>query len=83
MPWCEECAKYLAPSAMQVDGSCPVCLKPIQLPNIHGGLTAKNINIKKLAQSSDEEDVDIPWHFKLLVGALIVYLSWRVIDLFR
>lgn len=22
-----------------------------------------------------------PWHFKLLVGALVVYLSWRVVQL--
>ncbi len=21
-----------------------------------------------------------PWHFKLLIGALVVYLGWRVID---
>ena len=83
MPWCEECSKYLAPSAMSADGCCPKCLKPIADININGGLTAKTINIKKLAQSSADEDVSVPWHFKLLVGALIMYLSWRVIDLFR
>jgi hypothetical protein len=50
---------------------------------INGQLTAKTLNLKKLAQSSADEDVSVPWHFKLLVGALIMYLSWRVIDLFR
>lgn len=83
MPWCEECSKYFAPSAMMPDGSCPKCLKPIADVNINGGLTAKTINIKKLAQNSPDEDISVPWHFKLLVGALIGYLSWRVIDLFR
>ena len=83
MPWCEECTKYLAPSAMLPDGSCPKCLKPIQEMNINGALTAKTINLKQLAQNNSDEDVSVPWHFKMLVGALIVYLSWRVVDLFR
>ena len=25
MPWCEQCAKYLTPSAMNADGTCPSC----------------------------------------------------------
>jgi hypothetical protein len=83
MPWCEVCTKYLAPSAMLSDGSCPKCLKPIADVSINGQLTAKTLNLKKLAQSSTDEDVSVPWHFKLLVGFLIMYMSWRVIDLFR
>jgi hypothetical protein len=58
-------------------------LKPIADVTINGQLTAKTLNLKKLAQSSTEEDVSVPWHFKLLVGLLIMYMSWRVIDLFR
>jgi hypothetical protein len=50
---------------------------------INGQLTAKTLDLKKLAQSSPDEDVSVPWHFKLLVGFLIMYLSWRVVDLFR
>jgi hypothetical protein len=58
-------------------------LEPIADVTINGQLTAKTLNLKKLAQSSTEEDVSVPWHFKLLVGLLIMYMSWRVIDLFR
>lgn len=83
MPWCEDCAKYLAPSAMLADGSCPKCLKSIADVTLNGQLTAKTLDLKKLAQSSPDEDVSVPWHFKLLVGFLVMYLSWRVIDLFR
>ena len=68
---------------MSADGCCPKCLKPIAQININGGLTAKSINLKKLAQTSADEGVSVPWHFKLLVGTLIVYLSWRVVNLFR
>ncbi len=32
--------------------------------------------------SSVTDDEKTPWHFKLLVVALIAYLSWRIVDLF-
>ena len=84
MPWCEPCAKYLAPSAMNVDGTCPQCGRAVQVASIHGRVTAKNLDLKKLARTGldPDDDVSVPWHFKLLVGALVIYLSWRVIQLF-
>lgn len=89
MPWCEACAKYMAPSAMNADGTCPQCGRVVQVASIHGRVTAKNLDLKKLARSGSgddsdesEEDVSVPWHFKLLVAALVIYLSWRVVQLF-
>ena len=85
MPWCEACAKYMAPSAMNADGSCPQCGREMQIATIHGRVTAKNLDLKKLARSGtseNDEDIRVPWHFKLLVGALVIYLSWRVVQLF-
>jgi hypothetical protein len=29
-----------------------------------------------------EVEAKAPWHFKMLLGALVLYLVWRVIDLF-
>jgi hypothetical protein len=29
-----------------------------------------------------EAEAKAPWHFKMLLGALVLYLVWRVIDLF-
>lgn len=34
------------------------------------------------AQSSATDEEKTPWHFKLLVVALIAYLGWRIVDLF-
>jgi hypothetical protein len=68
MPWCEECAKYHAPSAMNADGTCPVC----------GGAVAESE--AQAARAVSEEAA--PWHFKLLVGATVVYLGWRFVQLF-
>ncbi len=69
---------------MNVDGTCPQCGRVAQVASIHGKVTAKNLDLKKLARNEldSDDDVSVPWHFKLLVGALVIYLSWRVIQLF-
>ena len=68
MPWCEECAKYHAPSAMNDDGTCPVC---------GGEVGVSETQAARLAQ-----DESTPWHFKLLVATTVVYLGWRFVELF-
>ena len=83
MPWCEPCSQYFAPSAVTADGRCPTCLTEIKIANLHGTITAKNLDLKKLASNGSDDDGPLPWHFKLLVAMLIAYMSWRVIDLFR
>jgi len=67
MPWCEECAKYPAPTAVNEDGTCPVCGNPVGEPESRAAEVA--------------EDESTPWHFKLLVVATVVYLGWRFIQL--
>jgi hypothetical protein len=67
MPWCEECAKYHAPTAMNEDGTCPVCGSPVGAPE------ARAVQMV--------HDESTPWHFKLLVVALVVYLGWRFVQL--
>ena len=81
MPWCEDCAKYWTPSAMNDDGTCPTCGRAVaaQQP-----ITAKSINLRKLAagEGADEADAKAPWHFKVLMVMLAAYLGWRVVQLF-
>ena len=79
MPGCEPGARYFAPSAMTTDGRCPECSSEMETPNISGTVTADNLDLKKLAGLEDEK---LPWHFKLLVALLCLYLGWRIIDLF-
>ena len=62
MPWCEECEKYWTPTAMTSDGHCPQCGHEVETPT---------------PPVDDTEDERAPWHFKLLVAALVVYLGWR------
>lgn len=68
MPWCEECAKYWTPNSMNDDGTCPRCGRVVQAPVPAG--------------TNDATDETTPWHFKLLVGTVVVYLGWRVVQIF-
>lgn len=84
MPYCEDCAKYWTPSAMNEDGSCPTCGRVVEAPKRQSTITASNLDLKKLAagEQGSEEDMAAPWHFKLLMVLLIAYLGWRVVELF-
>lgn len=62
MPWCDDCQKYWAPSSMNADGSCPRCGADLDTP--------------PLAARSDADE-RAPWHFKLMIVALVVYLVYR------
>ncbi len=68
MPWCDECARYYAPSAMTPEGHCPTC-------------DADLLAEEGADDPEHEGDEKVPWHFKLMVVLLIAYLGWRVVDL--
>ena len=70
MPWCEACAKYYTPNSVTTDGSCPKCGDTIQLPE------------GTEPDATATEDESAPWHFKLMVVAVVAYLGWRLIDVF-
>lgn len=65
MPYCEPCQRYHTPSAMNADGTCPRCGEPI--------------DTERVTESVVDEAT--PWHFKLLVTAVVVYLGWRFVEL--
>lgn len=53
---------------MNADGTCPTCGRDVE---------ASTVRTRELV-----EEEKAPWHFKLLVVALVLYLGWRVVDLF-
>ena len=83
MPWCEDCAKYWAPSSMGADGTCPSCGRVVEAPKPAATTTARSLELTKIAAGADgdADDVKAPWHFKLLMVLLCAYLLWRVVDL--
>ena len=81
MPWCEHCAKFWTPSSMKADGSCPTCGRVLPVvgtqTEAEAPLTAKDVNVREMAG----EDAKAPWHFKVLVALVVLYLGWRLVQL--
>jgi hypothetical protein len=69
---------------MNADGTCPTCGRVVEAPQPASTVTARTLNLKKLAAGADGDgdDAAAPWHFKLLVVLLTLYMTWRIVDLF-
>ena len=65
MPWCEDCARFWNPSSMGEGGSCPTCGRTI------AGAPSDAAEVKT------DDGPAAPWHFKLLMVALVIYLGYR------
>ena len=69
MPWCDPCSVYKDATVID-DGKCPDC--------------GEHVSEEQL-QENDEQPATVgqsaPWHFWIVVVALIGYIGWRVIDL--
>ena len=61
MPWCVHCNKFLTPSTVQPDATCPKC----------GTVVEKGL-IPGMTRPADEERVGVPWHLKLLLIASVI-----------
>ena len=68
MPWCDGCAKYWTPNSVATDGACPSC----------GVVLATARQLRSEAHADTAEKV--PWHFKLMLIALAIYLGWRAVQ---
>ena len=66
---------------MNEDGTCPTCGRSVETPT-RQPITAKIIDLRKLAAGEGEEEATTPWHFKLLMVLLALYLGWRIVQLF-
>ncbi len=70
---------------MRTDGSCPQCHRVLAVvadAPVRPSISAANLDLKKLAAKPGEEELRAPWHFKLLVAGLVIYLGWRIVDIF-
>ena len=74
MPWCDDCAKFWNPTSMGPDGTCPSCGRAI---GAGGRIDPKKMKVKDFAG----EDAKAPWHFKVLVALVVLYLGWRIVQL--
>lgn len=92
MPWCPGCDRFLSPATVSAMGECPRCGSPVdpgraRAPGATAGLGAADAADAPAAAAvpgrADAEDAPLeplPWHFKLLAGALALYLGWRAVQ---
>lgn len=69
MPWCEQCSRFFNPNTVPASGECPGCGRVLDRPAALSGHAR-----------ASEERVKVPWHFWLLLGALVAYLGWRLVQ---
>ncbi len=74
MPWCDTCDRFLSPSTVKVDGTCPSCGRVVDAGRAH---TAE---ASSAAADDDETLPPIPWHLWLLAAAVAVYLGYRAMQ---
>ncbi len=67
MPWCTDCDRFLSPSTVNPDGTCPTCGRAVD-PGAAGTKT----------EAAEEPLPPIPWHLKVLAGGVAVYLGYRL-----
>ena len=65
MPWCETCQRFYNPNKVAPDGTCMTCGRFIADPD----------------QAEEQQSGRVPWHFWVLVVALVIYLGWRLVQL--
>lgn len=73
MPWCEECSRFYTPSTLTPNGDCP---------SGHHVADPEPAGLVQSGAAPREEDHEskVPWHFWLLLAAVVVYLGWRLIQ---
>jgi hypothetical protein len=66
VPWCEGCQKFYSPNTLRPDGTCP----------------EDHHVADPVAPGEDESERQrAPWHFWLLLVALVISLGWRFVQL--
>ena len=70
VPWCVHCNRFLTPSTVTPEATCPKCGQIVERGLIPG-----------MTRPADEEAVGAPWHLKLLGSALAIYLGYRALQL--
>lgn len=94
MPWCDDCEKYWTPAAMRSDGTCPTCGRSVVGGALASGATAYTVDAERRAgdptanpggdshnERDPDDDVGVPWHFKLMIVLLVIYLGYRFIEI--
>ena len=79
MPWCDACDRFLSPSTVRTDGTCPSCGRVVDPGRLRSAAHAAEAK-STVDDEDDEALAPIPWHLWLLLAALAVYLGYRAMQ---
>lgn len=79
MPWCETCAKFWNPNSLPAEGRCPTCGRELEAAKAPAVATDPRPGGE--AAGEPEGRTRAPWHFKLLLVAVVLYLGWRFVQM--
>lgn len=68
MPYCTECDRFYNPNTLTSDGDCPDGhhVADPDAPSAGGAVS---------------DPPPVPWHFKLMLTFIVIYLGWRLLQL--
>lgn len=78
MPWCEQCERFYTPSTLSAAGDCPAG-HHVADPGSHTPVVQSTVPGRDETEKSPEK-VRAPWHFYVLVAAVVIYLGWRLVQ---
>jgi hypothetical protein len=76
LPWCDDCSKFWNPPQLVGSGECPTCGR--SLAASAGGEPAVAPAVPAGPVAAEEKTKGAPWHFKLLVVGVTVYMVYRI-----
>lgn len=74
MPWCDDCSKFWNPPDMATGQTCPSCGRVL----VAGGGEAGDTVPTRSGTTSLNRAKGAPWHFKLMVFGVTVYMIYRI-----
>jgi hypothetical protein len=80
VPWCSTCDRFLSPSTVDANGTCPICGHPVDAGHAHHAPLTNPTPPTGPEADTDEPLDPVPWHFKLMLGALAIYLGYRALQ---
>lgn len=75
MPWCEACSKFWNPNSVPASGRCPTCGRELDTAKVTTAEPGEGTEAQEAGRQRT------PWHFKLLLVAVVLYLGWRFIQM--
>jgi hypothetical protein len=79
VPWCATCDRFLSPSTVTTEGSCPRCGAAVDpgraspAPDAGGD----DLDSDPGGETTGKRRREIPWHVKALLGVFAIYLGYR------